>query len=87
MMFMLMNDAANSKPQRALSVPLSSSSNSERQQQPQHETTAEDMAEHTQRLRNQHQRQRAATFAAFMCFGLASWIMTNGTDLIGLVPV
>lgn len=82
-MFVLMNDGANSEPQRALSMPFSSiSSNSERQQQ--HETAAEDMAERTQRLRSQRQRQRAATFAAFMCFGLASWIMTNGTGLLAL---
>lgn len=28
--------------------------------------------------KTQQQRQRSAVFFAFMCFGLASWIMTNG---------
>lgn len=76
-MFVLMKDSKNSEPPRALSVQLSGSSprsHRQQQQQQQHETS-EDMAEHTRRL----QRQRAGTFAAFMCFGLASWIMTNGT--------
>lgn len=81
-MFVLMKDA-NSEPQRALSVQLSST-NAEPQQL--HHEPAESMAERTRRLRTQHQRQRAATFAAFMCFGLSSWIMTNGTDVcVGLV--
>ncbi|KAF1326038.1 hypothetical protein FI667_g8753, partial [Globisporangium splendens] len=44
---------------------------------------AEDMCkshQHRRHLEQQqmHRKQRAATFAAFVAFGLASWIMTNG---------
>jgi hypothetical protein len=42
----------------------------------------------TQQQRQQQQRRRhAAVFAAFVGFGLASWIMTNGARLVLAIPL
>lgn len=86
-MFERMKDS-NSTPNAAVEPPHSTPASLPYDLQQQHSDSAtkeraSDMLDLVKAAPSRHQKQqRVATFFAFICFGLASWIMTNGNVVV-----